>query len=487
MLVKGLPRTAYIDPKGLNKNEVDALLRQTVNQLVAKLSMAAQRLPYPDFEKVKAFQKTLTMLPEKGMADTKIIEILTQFYDHSTNVAHPHYMAHMSPLPTTFSVIGEIVAAAINNNMISLELSPLFTQMETQLIKDVAKQFGLGEKAGGVILSGGSLSNLQAIAMARNDRFPNLLSKGMQGGADKRMVIIASQEAHTSIQRAGMTLGIGLENVRLIPTDESGRLSVHELVNTLESLKSESIIPLCIIATAGTTVAGVIDPLEPIAKIAKEYGVWLHVDGAYGGALIFSHENKHLLKGIENADSITFNPQKWLFVTKTCSLLMVKDYAKMSNLFSVYLPYMQTPDEYMNLGEITVQGSRHAEIVKVWASFQHFGKEGLGNLVDYGIGLKEAFVKAIEARPYLKVAHRPQTNVVCFRYFNPAIDPKKLDELNTSLQKFLTQDCGIFLSAPWYKDKKWLKAVLLNPYISEEIIKVAFEKIDLFLTSCNLI
>jgi glutamate/tyrosine decarboxylase-like PLP-dependent enzyme len=486
MLIKELPRNAFVDPKGINKHEVNALLRQAVESLVAKLSMAANRPPCPDFEKVKAFQKSLTMLPEKGATDAKIIEILSQFYDHSTNVAHPYYMAHMSPLPTTFSVIGEVVAAAINNNMISLELSPLFTQMETQLTKDVAKHFGLGEKAGGVILSGGSLSNLQAIAMARNDRFPNLLSHGLQG-IDKKMVIIASQEAHTSILRAGMTLGIGSDNVKFIPTDESGRLSLPDLVATLESLKNESITPLCIIATAGTTVAGVIDPLEPIAKIAKEYGVWFHVDAAYGGALIFSHENKHLLKGIEHADSITFNPQKWLFVTKTCSFLMVRDYARMSNLFSVYLPYMQTPDEYMNLGEITVQGSRHAEIVKVWSSFQHFGKEGLGHLVDYGITLKDAFVSAIEARPYLKLAHKPQTNVVCFRYFNPAIDSKKVDELNASLQKFLTQECGIFLSAPWYKDKKWLKAVLLNPYINDEIIKTVFEKIDLFLTSRNLI
>ena len=486
MLIKDLPRNAFVDPKGTNKHEVNTLLRQIIETLVDKLSTSSNRPPCPDFEKVKAFQKSLTMIPEKGAHEAKIIDVINQFYDHSTNVAHPTYMAHMSPLPTTFSVIGEIVAGAINNNMISLELSPLFTQMETQLTKEVAKLFGLGEKAGGVVLSGGSLSNLQAIAMARNDRFPNLLSKGIQG-SDTKMAVIASQEAHTSILRAGMTLGIGSENVQFIPTDETGRISPHELVKTLEDLKSASITPICIIATAGTTVAGVIDPLESIAKIAKEYGVWFHVDAAYGGALIFSPNNKHLLKGIEHADSITFNPQKWLFVTKTCSLLMVKDYAKMSNLFSVYLPYMQTPDEYMNLGEITVQGSRHAEIVKIWSSFQHFGKDGLGSLVDYGITLKDAFINAIEERPYLNLAHKPQTNVVCFRYFNPSIDSKKIDELNASLQKFLTQECGIFLSAPWYKDKKWLKAVLLNPYIDSAVIKTVFEKIDLFLNSRNLI
>ncbi|HEY9887798.1 MAG TPA: pyridoxal-dependent decarboxylase, partial [Candidatus Obscuribacterales bacterium] len=214
--------------------------------------------------------------------------------------------------------------------------------------------------------------------------------------------------------------------------------------------------------------------------IAREHGLWFHVDAAYGGALMFAEAYRDRLQGIEQADSVTFNPQKWLYVTKTCASVLFRDLSHLHEHFRVAAPYMNAEDDWVNLGEISVQGTRHADVLKLWLSLQHLGKRGYSQLIAANYALTAVFVEAVQARPWLALASHPQMNVVCFRGCPPALPPAQWDDWNRSLQAHLLKEAETFLSLPYYRGSLWLKAVLLNPYTTPEEVQRLFAAIDRF-------
>jgi glutamate/tyrosine decarboxylase-like PLP-dependent enzyme len=224
-------------------------------------------------------------------------------------------------------------------------------------------------------------------------------------------------------------------------------------------------VPFCVVATAGTTVTGAIDPLAEIAALAREKGLWLHVDAAHGGALAFSARERHRLAGIEAAGSITFNPQKWLYVAKTCALLLVRDMGALEHDFRIPAPDMAEAGGFTNLGEISIQGTRHAEVLKLWLTLQHLGRRGHGGLVEQGVDLARHLADGVAARPWLTLATAPDTNLVCFRAAPDRLAPEGQDDLNARLQRRLHDEDGIFLSLPIFRERRWLRAVLLNPHL----------------------
>ena len=262
----------------------------------------------------------------------------------------------------------------INNNMLSKETAPILTEIEKKVTSDLAKKFNLGKDSGGIMLAGGSLSNIQAIALARN-RILGSFEKGLMG-LKRKPYIFASEESHTSIEKAAMVLGLGTNSVVPIETDKDGKMKISNLDKSIKQKIKDSGLPFCIVATVGTTITGSIDNLNEISKIADKYKMWLHTDAVYGGALIFSDKFRNKLDCIEKSDSISFNPQKWLHITKTCSVLLLKNKKYLYSDFYIPLPYvMKDKDEY-HPGEITLQGTRYPDILKLWLSLQH-----LGNLV----------------------------------------------------------------------------------------------------------
>ena len=354
----------------------------------------------------------------------------------------------MDSIPTTMSLVGDLVAAALNNNMLSVEMSPLFSRLEPLLLRQFAQMFGLGDRAGGILISGGSLSNLQSLAVARN----YTLSAQQQGIASlgKQPVILASEAAHTSLEKAAMVLGLGTSGVVRVATNENAQMRVDALEAAIQQAGDAGKIPFAIAATAGTTATGNIDPLPEIYQVARQYQLWFHVDAVYGGALVFSPQYQHYLNGIENADSVSFNPQKWLYVAKTCSMVLFRDFAGLADTFQIEAPYMQRSPQWWNLGEVSVQGTRHADILKLWLSLQHLGKQGYARLIEGSYQLTAYLVASIRERSYLQLATQPQINVICFRLAGS-------DRANEQLQKFLLQEYNTFLSLHRYKQKQWLK------------------------------
>lgn len=472
-----LPSSAFIDPRGNNRQDIERLINQVLSLLLPYLTDAASHSPLPD----KAIQETV--IPRFAVAEDELLEKLRPLIADSMNLAHPGYIGHMNSMPTTISILGDMVASALSNNMLFQELSPVFTPLELQLMKQFATLFGLGEESGGVLLGSGTMANLQALAVARNIKFGSM-EKGI-GASRKSPVILASEAAHASVRKAAMVLGLGTAGAIPVATDENSRMRPDSLRDEIKKAKADGHEPFCVVAIAGTTVTGNIDPLVEIGKIARENGLWFHVDAAYGGALIFSEKQRHRLAGIEHADSITFNPQKWLYVSQGCAMVLFRNMSEMENAFRVPAPYASDGVSVCNLGEITVHGSRRVEVLKLWLSLQHIGVEGYAQLVDEGCRLTDYLLSQVDERSFLLSEGKPDMNILCFRAVPEEIPYARWDEWNTSLQKYLLQEHDLFLSLPLYRGRRWLRAVLLNPYADEKMVERLFTAIDFFAGNVN--
>jgi len=463
----------FISPDNSNRKQVEKLIENVTSQLLDLLSNAEQKPTYPKF---KQFDYSHFQIQNTPQPENKIHSSLQELYDLSMNSANPKYIGHMDSIPTLWSVIGDYIASAINNNLLSLEMSPFLTQLEYSLTKQFANIFELPETSGGVMLSGGTLSNVQALLVARNTQLN--IKNGNIFSLKKEPVIFTSEHSHSSIQKAGMMIGIGTENVIKIKTDKNSKIDVEELETQIKEQVSLGKQPFAIVATAGTTVSGNIDPLKKISEIAKQYNLWLHIDAIYGGAVMFSEKYKYLLNGIEQANSISFNPQKWLYVSKTSSMVLFRDFNKMIDNFRISAPYMKEQNAYINLGEINIQGSKYAEILKLWLSLQSLGKKGYSELINYSFYLTKKFEQKISKRPFLELTSKSEMNILCFRGAPNYLASEKFDKWNENLQLYLLNQTDFFLSLPKYKNNLWLRAVLLNPFLTSEHIENLFEHID---------
>ena len=487
MSTSKLPADAFIDPSGSNKAEIEALLHQAISLLVEEMTRAGKRSPLPPPLPLEQLQQW-AKIPEQSVDVETLLREVRSHLNNSMNAAHPGYIGHMDSIPTTMSLVGDLLVAALNNNMLSVEMSPVFSRLEPLVMRQIAACFELGAGSGGVMVSGGSLANLQALTVARNQAF-DVVKTGVVGLA-RQPVFFVSEAAHTSMQKAAMIMGLGSESAIALRTNSDSQVDVQDLTQKLNQAKSKGQQPFAIVATAGTTVTGNIDPIPAMAEIAKANGLWFHVDAAYGGAVIFSDAHRNLLAGIDQADSITFNPQKWLYIAKTCAIVLFKDFDILNRHFRILAPYMGDDAQWSNLGELSVQGTRHSDILKLWLSLQHIGIAGYASIIHHNYRLTEQFVRCVSARSYLQLVSQPQMNIVCFRLAPEEVQSDRWDQLNARLQRYLLVEVAdlsqaIFLSLPRYRGQRWLKAVLLNPYTQLETIERLFARIDLFRSLAN--
>jgi glutamate/tyrosine decarboxylase-like PLP-dependent enzyme len=466
-----LPDDAFVAPDGENAEAARELSEAVLDAVLEALTTATDRSPLPEDPAVPD-----ATIPDTGRSGAALLTETERVMAGSMNPHHPGYVGHMDTQPSLLSILGDLVAAAVNNNMLSVEMSPVLSELEVDLCRELAEAFGLGPDPGGVMASGGSLANLEALAVARNRAF-DVEASGL-GRVDP--VLFASEVAHTSLRKAAMLLGLGTDAVHPVATDTDSRMDPDALHEAIEAARAEGRDPFCVVATAGTTTTGNVDPLDGIADVVDDHDLWFHVDAAYGGALVFAESHRHLLDGIGRADSVTFNPQKWCYVVKTCATLLLADRTVLEESFRVGAPYVDrggTP----NLGELTVQGTRHADVLKCWLTFGHLGRRGIERLVEESYRLTDRLVAGIEERGPLELASVPETNIVCFRATpENGADP---DTLNGALRDHLLRDHDVYLSLPTYRGSKWLRAVLLNPHTDEAVIDRLLDGIDAFLAA----
>jgi glutamate/tyrosine decarboxylase-like PLP-dependent enzyme len=411
--------------------------------------------------------------PADPMDSGRILQELRQriapgcFYPH-----HPSAFAYFSPPPLPISVAGELVAQWLHQGVDMWTLGPVATLVEEETLAWLRTLVGYGPEGGGVLTSGGTMANLMALAIARDAHLGRLRRGDLpRGAALDGVSVYVSDQTHFSIRRALGVLGFPAEVLRVIPSDRQFRLPLGPLAAAIARDRAGGVIPFAVIATAGTTNTGSIDPLREIADLARREDMWLHVDAAYGGAARLSSRFRERLAGLEEADSVTVDPHKWFFQALDCGALLVRDRTRLAQTFHEdpeYYPPGDT-DHGPPQGVVdSIEGSRRLRSLKLWMTWKHLGTQGLGSLVERGMDLTSHFVERCRARPELELApEEPDLSVVCVRYRPPGLQGSALDALQLRIQRALEASGKAWVSTTTLRSGIWLRAAFLN-YLSEE-------------------
>jgi len=392
---------------------------------------------------------------QRGIAHQGLLAEVQQLIEGAYNPNHPGALAHLDPPPLQASLVGDLIAAGLNNNLLAEELSPSLSRLERALCGWLAEAIGLPPGSGGVPASGGSLSNLMALVVARHQR-------RLDGVAEA--VVLCSADAHVSLAKAMRVMGLPAAALRSIAVDAAGRLDASLLAKELADLQKRAVPVIAVVATAGTTVRGAVDPLGDIAALCRRHGVWLHVDGAIGAVFALSASHRHRVAGLEQADSVTMNPQKLLGITKTSSLLLLASPAALSATFATGLPYMEPSWGGGHGGEAGLQGTRPAEVLKLWLGLRQLGLEGIASVLDGAIARRRQLDQLLSDVGELRVIGG-SFHLLAFR--PKGLDRAGCDHWSQRTRQMLLRE-GLMLSRPYYQGHHHLKAVLGNPNTASE-------------------
>ena len=307
--------------------------------------------------------------------------------------SHPGSLANLDPPPLTISIIGDLIASGLNNNLLAEELSPSISNLENDLCEWLSKKIGFKENSGGIAASGGTLNNLNALVTAKYSSGSTI---------NNEAVLIVSEDAHVSFKKCAKILGVEEKNIYLVNTDKNGSMHVPSFIKLINSIVSSGKEIFAVVATFGTTFRGALDPINEIGRICKERQIWLHIDASIGGIFLIADNKFDNINNFNfsNANSITINPQKLLGIAKTSSLLLVSNINTLKNTFQTGLPYIDSADDVVNRGELGVQGSRPAEIIKLWLGLRFLGIEGIEKILVESLLKKSMFIEKLDENKF---------------------------------------------------------------------------------------
>ncbi len=350
-------------------------------------------------------------LPSVGKAPEQLAEELAMVLSMTPATATTRFFNQLFGGVDAAAVLGDMLAPVLNNSLYTWKLAGPHVLIEEALVQHMAQFAGLngGE---GTFTPGGSLSNLTALIIARNEAVPQWRDDGACAAPCR---VYTSEDAHYSIRKAVGVIGIGRNNVVPVATDAHGRMNAAALDEAIRSDVARGCVPMCICATSGSTVQGAFDPLHAIADVAAKHNVWLHVDGAFGASLLLSREHRHLLDGVERADSLTWDAHKMMGVPLTCSVVLLRNAGLLQRHLGEQASYLyQGDDDQFNPGLRSLQCGRRNDLLKLWTAWQHHGDSGYEARIDQMMALARHATDRIEQDPRLRLGHRPQSVNVCF-------------------------------------------------------------------------
>ncbi|MFG3331681.1 lysine decarboxylase DesA [Streptomyces tendae] len=371
---------------------------------------------------------------------------------------HPRYLAHLNCPVVIPAVLGEAVLSAVNSSLDTWDQSAGGTLIERKLIDWTCARIGLGPAADGVFTSGGTQSNLQALLLAREEAKAETF-------ADLR--IFASEVSHFSVKKSAKLLGLGPDAVVSIPVDRDKRMQTVALARELERCTQDGLVPMAVVATGGTTDFGSIDPLPEIAGLCEQYGVWMHVDAAYGCGLLASLKYRDRITGIERADSVTVDYHKSFFQPVSSSAVLVRDAATLrhATYHAEYLnPRRMVQERIPNQVDKSLQTTRRFDALKLWMTLRVMGADGIGELFDEVCDLAAEGWKLLAADPRFDVAVQPSLSTLVFRYIPADVtDPAGIDRANLYARKALFASGDAVVAGTKVAGRHYLKFTLLNP------------------------
>lgn len=437
-------------------------------------------------EKIHSNVKEILSISEGEQGIDKVMdEIGKGIVDDSLWISHPSSMAHLHCPPLLPSLAAEVLLNALNQSMDSWDQSPAATYVEAELIKFFTKKIGYSSDGDGTFTAGGTQSNYMGMLLARNKACNTYFSvcvqkEGLPAEA-RKLRILCSEHAHFTVQKSASQLGLGSDAVVKVETNHKRQLCIENAKKKIRQLREQGLIPFMVVATAGTTDFGSIDPLKELAKLSNEEQLWLHVDAAYGGALLFSHQYSHLVSGLCLADSITIDFHKLYYQTISCGAFFVKNKADFLQIayHADYLnPEQDQEKGIINLVEKSVQTTKRFDALKLLMTFKLVGTELFGEMVDYTIDLAKKTADMLKEDPFFEVLNDPELNAVIFRY-RPLIcrNQKTADEINLEIQRYFYQSGELIMAKTKENGKVFLKFTMLNPLNTIENMRMHIERI----------
>ena len=394
-----------------------------------------------------------------------------QVFRPLTHNAHPRFFAYV-PGPGNFvGAMADAMVSALNPFAGAWAIAPGVAQVELVTVDWLREICGLPASAGGLFVSGGSMANLTALAAARH----RLLGEDFG-----RAVIYASDQTHSSIERGARVLGFRDDQLRRLPTDDAFRLRMDALESAVREDRAAGRVPFCVVANAGTTNTGAVDPLPRIAELCRAEGMWLHVDGAYGAAAALTAEGREALRGIGEADSLSIDAHKWLFQPYECGCVIVRDADALPDAFRLVPEYLRDTHregEEVNFRDWGVQLTRGFRAFKLWMTVQVFGMDAMREAVAWGVRLAEAAERELRASEAWEVVTPAQLGIVTFR-FRGAPEGPAMDDLQRRITAGLAADGYALLSTTELRGRTVLRLCTINPRTTEDEIRETIRRLE---------
>ena len=395
----------------------------------------------PRSELGKSLQRSA---PAEGIEfDDLIATLQSSVFPYHAREPHPGFLAYVPSCPTFPAVLGDWIATGYNFFAGVWPVAAGPNELEIVVLDWFGEWMGMPTGSGGVLTTGGSAANLTALVAARH--------RAVEGGADiSNLTVYTSAQAHSSVTRAGWIAGIPRANFRSVAMDGQYRMLTDDLERAVAADRASGSSPFMVVASAGTTNTGAVDPLHEIADFCVAEKLWLHVDAAYAGFAVLTSEGRRMLTGLERADSLTIDPHKWLFVPFECGCLLVRDPTTLESAFRIFPEYLkdvQPGEEEVNFADRGEQLTRYSRALKVWLSVSYFGTAAIVRAIEDAMDRARLLDELVRASPDFEILSPAQFGIVCFRASPPGYDPGGLDALNERINARVVAE-GRFLISP---------------------------------------
>jgi len=447
-------------------DEKNSELAESVDRMLREvLADAAEHPVLPSLPPEELAARLELGLTSEGRSLSRVVEDLVTLAANTPRTSSPHFFNQLFGGRETAAVVAETLSAVLNNSMYTYKAAGCQVLLERELLRHMADLVDM-PNAEGSLQAGGSLSNLLGLMLARNRAFPQWRERGPSG---QKPVLYTSSESHYSVRKAAGILGIGRENLRSVEVDERGRMLPEELERQILADERAGRTPFFVNATAGTTVRGAFDPLSELAQITRPRGLWLHVDGAFGASVALSPRRKHLLKGVESADSLAWDPHKMMGVPLPCSVLLVRERGLLRASLSERADYLfQENDEDVNPGDRNLHCGRRNDALKLWASWRYYGDSGWERRIERQFALARHAARRIKERQEFSLVEEPPCITVCFEVVgkNSEVVCRKLAE--QGLAK---------IGYGKVRERNVIRLVTVNPELREEDLEALLAQI----------
>lgn len=454
--------------------EMDKINQEEIHEIVKYLTKYIEKNALMRDEKIstlnnkEAIEKLLSMeIPEKGRDFKEVAdEAIKDIFECQTLLQHPRYLSLVASSVSPYALLGAILGDIYNINSAAYNLSPSATIVEEKLIEYMAIRIGFDPKiATGTFTSGGSLSNLTAMIAARENKLNHNIDLPVA-------VAYTSDQAHSSVVKGMKMMGLRPDQIRVIPSDENYRIRIDLLTEEIKKDIKDGKKPFLIVGTCGTTNTGSIDPMNELADLRDKYNLWLHVDGAYGGSILFSNIYNNLAKGLERADSFTWDTHKWSLQPYASSTVICRDRNQWINAFNEHPEYLEDvrQSEHLDGWDRGVEMSRPFRAIKLWFTLQSLGTDKLADIIDYSFFNCKTMEKELLKQDYWEIMAPSCCAALNFRLAPKSVDPKYYDEITHKCSEIINDDGYAYILTTTLRGDKCMRVCTINGNTTTEDI-----------------